>query len=125
MGKKYLIDTNVLIDAQMSRLPKESLSFLTNVIDQNFTVSFITRIEFLGYKDITKSSEDFISLASVIGIDDSIVDTCIHLRRTRKIKIPDAIIAATSLTHNLTLITRNTSDFYNILNLKLIDPYNL
>lgn len=81
MEQKYLIDTNVLIDAQMNRLPKEGLSFLTETINENFTVSFVTRIEFLGYKEVKKSSEDFISLASVIGIDDSIIDILYFFRK--------------------------------------------
>ncbi len=42
-----------------------------------------------------------------------------------KIKLPDAIIAATALVYDLFLISRNTGDFKNINYLKLIDPYNL
>ncbi len=51
MGKKYLIDTNSLIDAQMKKLPENGLAFLADVINENFTISFITCIEFLGYRD--------------------------------------------------------------------------
>ena len=77
MEQKFLIDTNVLIDAQINRLPKESLSFLAKIINENFTISFITKIEFLGYRDVPKSSEEFISLASVIGVEESVIDKCI------------------------------------------------
>ena len=48
MGQKYLIDTNVLIDAQMSRLSDKALDFLAKAIDENFIISFITQIEYLG-----------------------------------------------------------------------------
>ncbi len=34
-----------------------------------------------------------------------------EIRKTNRIKLPDAIIYATALVNNLTLITRNTSDF--------------
>lgn len=64
MGQKYLIDTNSLIDAQMKKLPKNGLAFLADAINQDFTVSFITYIEFLGYKDATQATKDFIALAS-------------------------------------------------------------
>jgi len=122
MGQKYLIDTNVLIAAQMNRLSSQGLNFLAKVINENFTVSFITQIEYLGYKDINKDSEEFISLANVIGIDQSIIQSCIDLRKNHKIKLPDAIIAATALTRDLILVTNNEKDFLGIRNLDVINP---
>ena len=125
MGKKYLIDTNVLIDAQMNRLPGKGLDFLAKVINDDFIISFITLIEYLGYKNISKSSEDFISLANVIETDKLIIQSCIDLRKNYKIKLPDAIIAATAFTRNLTLVTNNEKDFVQIQNLFVINPHSL
>ena len=39
------------------------------------------------------------------------------------IKLPDAIIAATALVYDLTLISRNVSDFKNIEGLKVLNPF--
>ena len=125
MGQKYLIDTNSLIDAQMKRIPPKGLLFLANAINENFTISFVTYIEFLGYKNISKASEEYINLATVIEIDKQIIDACVALRKKHKIKLPDAIIAATAIVYDLTLITRNTHDFKNIKALKTIDPHNI
>ena len=125
MGKKYLIDTNVLIDAQMNRLSSNGLDFLAKVINEDFMISFITLIEYLGYKNISKSSEEFISLADVIETDKLIIHTCIDLRKNYKIKLPDAIIAATALTRNLTLVTNNEKDFMHIYNLFVLNPHSL
>ena len=125
MGTGYLIDTNVLIDAQIGRLTPIGKHYLSKIIDTDFTVSFITYIEFLGYKDISKSSEDFIALAKVIEIDSSIINACITLRREKSIKLPDAIIAATALAKDLVLVTRNVGDFKNILDLNIINPFEL
>jgi hypothetical protein len=36
MGQRYLTDTNVLIDAQMNRLPQKGLDFLAKVINERF-----------------------------------------------------------------------------------------
>jgi predicted nucleic acid-binding protein len=125
MGKKFLIDTNTLIDAQTKRLPESGLQFLAEVINEDFTVSFITYIEFLGYKDATKATADFISLANVIQINKLIIDTCVTLRKTRRIKLPDAIIAATAIVLGYTLITNNEKDFTNIQGLEITNPMNL
>ena len=125
MGKKFLIDTNTIIDAQMKKLPQEGLIFLADIINDDFTISFITYIEFLGYKDVTKASEDFIALADVIEINKEIIDTCISLRKIRNIKLPDAIIAATALVYKLTIVSHNSSDFQNIKGLSVIDPYSV
>ena len=56
----------------------------------------------------------FISNADVITLDDKIVDKVIELKRNKIIKLPDAIIGASALLNNLTLITRNTNDFDKI-----------
>ena len=125
MGQKYLIDTNILIDAQMMRLPNQGLNFLAKAINDNFIISFITLIEYLGYKNISKASEEFISMANVIETDKVIIQTCIDLRKNYKIKLPDAIIAATALTRNLTLVTANEKDFTIIQNLIVINPHSL
>lgn len=125
MVNKYLIDTNILIDAQMKKLPEKGIKFLTDIINQDFTVSFITYIEFLGYKDISQAIKDFITMADVIEINKTIIDTCITLRKTQSIKLPDAIIAATAIVFNLVLISRNTSDFKNVPNLQVINPHLL
>lgn len=122
MEQKYLIDTNVLIGAQMNSLPEAGMKFMAEIIDKEFTVSFITYIEFLGYKGVTQETEDFIALANVLEINKEIIQTCINLRKSKVVKLPDAIVAATALVSDLTRTTRNVSDFKNIPGLKIINP---
>ena len=83
MAAKYLIDTNSLIDAQTRKLPEKGLAFLADAINDQFTVSFVTYIEFLGYKDVTQANKDFITLATLIEINKDIIDACIELRKTQ------------------------------------------
>jgi len=125
MAKKFLIDTNVLIDAQRKILPRTGSLFLKQIIDKEFIISFVTYIEVLGYKAATPSMEEFISLATVLEIDKSIINASISIRKNHNIKLPDVIIAATALVNDYTLITRNTSDFKGIKNLQTINPYKL
>jgi predicted nucleic acid-binding protein len=69
--------------------------------------------------------EEFISLADVVEIDKLIIQNCVDLRRNCKIKLPDAIIAATALTRNFILITNNEKDFAQIPSLTVINLYSL
>ena len=61
----------------------------------------------------------------MLEISPEVITQCVMLRKSKKIKIPDAIIAATAIVYKLTLITRNISDFKNIAGLIMIDPYNM
>ena len=122
---KYLVDTNSIIDAQIGRIPEKGLQFLGDVINENFIISFITYIEVLGYKDVSQATQGFMELADVIEINKTIINACIELRKRKKIKLPDAIIAATALVNNLTLISRNTKDLEDISGLTCINPYEL
>ena len=55
---------------------------------------------------------------------DEIVDLTIDIRRQSKIKLPDAVIAATSLNNNLILITRNDKDLKDIKGLEIYNPFS-
>ena len=61
----------------------------------------------------------------VIYIDEEVVLKVISIRQTRKMKLPDAIIAATALIHDCMLITRNISDFSGLPGLVFLDPLDL
>ncbi len=43
------------------------------------------------------------------------------LQRGISVPIPDLMIAAVALVHNLTLVTHNTADFHNVPGLRLVD----
>lgn len=56
---------------------------------------------------------------------DMVDNTINQTRQQYRIKLPDAVIAATSLVYDLALITHNIADFINVQGLKVIDPYRL
>lgn len=66
----------------------------------------------------------FINDASVIELEKPIKLKTADIRKVHKIMLPDAIIAATALVYDLTLISRNISDFKDINDLKLINPWD-
>lgn len=86
----------------------------------------INKIELLGFKGPEAEMQilrDFVNSSQVISLTEEIVTKTIELRIQHKIKLPDAIIASTSLIHGLSLITRNQSDFTNIEGLVCINPH--
>ena len=126
MGTRYLIDTNTLSDYFGEKLPLNGLDFIDILVNENPQISVMTRIESLSY--LTPQIEtfrSFVNYSTVFDLTEDIIVRTIALRRSRRIKIPDAIIAATALEYDLTLITHNTSDFAGIPNLKLLDAHSL
>lgn len=75
---------------------------------------------FNGEEDELKSLADFIALTSIVFVDDAIADKTIELRKAYRIKLPDAIIAATALVYGLVLVTRNTDDFKILMGLPVL-----
>nr|NQU93024.1 type II toxin-antitoxin system VapC family toxin [Bacteroidota bacterium] len=123
-GTKKLLDTNILIYLSKKEL---SLSDIASAEDELY-ISVITYMESLGHVFETRTEETIITELcnnlNVIALSDGIVKKVIEIRKFKKIKLPDAIILATVLTQNLTLITRNTNDFTNINDdLMLFDPF--
>ena len=123
MGKRYLIDSNVLIEFVGNLLPQEAHKLIVDIIDTDFNLSFINKIEVLGHSLADDSWINFVNQATVINVDDDIIEQAILVRKRHKIKLPDALIAATALVNDLVLLTRNTSDFKNIESLKLENPW--
>jgi predicted nucleic acid-binding protein len=126
MEQGYLIDTNVIIDNFGNKLSEKAKTFL---FDVELTISVITRIEVLGWlnasKELLKPIYEFMEIVNIMPMDEIVILKTIEIRQNKKIALGDAIIAATALVNDLSLITRNISDFKNIDRLKVIDPYNL
>ncbi|MFN3489931.1 MAG: type II toxin-antitoxin system VapC family toxin [Emticicia sp.] len=100
-------------------------AFVENVINESFNVSVINRIEVLGHESATQDLTDFMNLANTYQLTEIIEKQTISLRKQKKIKLPDAIIAATALVHNFIIISRNVKDFTNIEGLNYVNPYEL
>jgi predicted nucleic acid-binding protein len=128
MEQRYLIDSNAVIDYMSGELPNDGMMFMNTVINSIPVISIISKIEVLGYNTSQEAYQlllDFIEDSTVIKLSESIVNKTISLRREYKIKIPDAIIAATAIENKMLLITRNTKDFIKIQGLVIIDPHKL
>jgi predicted nucleic acid-binding protein len=125
--ERYLIDNNVISNYFSNAFPERSSNFLANIIDKVPNLSIITKIEALSWVNPNIAKENivrlFVNSSNIIALSDSIVEKCIEIRRNHKIKTPDAIIAATAIIYDFTLLASD-SDFDCIPNLKIINPFD-
>lgn len=125
MGKRYLLDINMVLDYMGNKLPGKVKNLIAKVIDEEINLSVINKIELLGFSKVEQDLIDFVACSNIQPMDDAIVDKTIEVRSLYKIKLPDAVIAATALQNGLVLVSHNTKDFKNIQGLEVIDPYGL
>jgi len=130
VGINYIWDTNTAIYYLQQQFPKDGEKFIDeSLINSQPCFSVITEIELLCWKTTNERDmellQNFIYDAMVIELNSPIKHKTADIRKAYKIKLHDAIIAASSLVYGLPLITRNISDFINIDGLRLIDPFNL
>lgn len=127
MGE-YLIDNNIISKYFSGLLSEKAMLFAGRVIDATPNISVITQIEALSWKHPEKEKEQIISSfikdSIIIPLTPEIVKVCVNLKRSRKIKTPDAIIAATAIQNNMVLISAD-KDFANINDLRSVHPDDL
>lgn len=128
MGIKYLWDTNTVIYYLQQLFPPDAEKFMDDILkDGQPIISAITEIELLCWKSATEKDlsllHNFINDASVIELEQSIKLKAATIRKAHRIKLPDAIIAATAIVYDLTLLSRNVSDFINIDGLKIVNSW--
>jgi hypothetical protein len=108
-----------------NRLPDKAKSLIAKIIDDEINLSVINKIELLGFSGVEQDLVDFVACSNIHPMDNSVVDKTIQLRSLYRIKLPDAIIAASALINNLVLVSRNTKDFKAIENLRVVNPYEM
>ena len=129
MGKRYLLDSNTVIDYIAGLYSEKAVQWLNQLIDEEMNVSVISKIEVLSFDPDKDDSYpilvDFFEVSNVFELTDDIVSKTIEIRQKQKIKLPDAVIASTALVKKMILVTRNTKDFKNIFDLEVMNPYEI
>lgn len=129
MGIDYIWDTNSVIYFLQNQLTKKATDFLEKFQEDKIPIiSVITEIELLCWNTTSKKDllviESFIKDSHVVELNNSIKYKTAELRRDYKIKLPDAIIAASTIINDNTLITRNIKDFESIKDIKLLNIWD-
>ena len=103
-GNSLFVDSNVILylisgDATIAEL----------LNGKHVLISFSTELELLWFEDLIEEEstkiQEFIDDSTVTDINAEIKKLVISLRKNYKLKLPDSIIAASALYHNLPLIT--------------------
>ncbi len=116
-GTKYLVDTNFIIHLTHQKYWVEPF------LDVKINVSFITKMELLGVFSISKghksNMKSLLDDCQIIELNQEIKYLAIDLKQKYKLKLADAIIAATAIYLELPFITSD-GDFKSIKELELI-----
>ncbi len=120
-GNRFLLDTNIILYI----LGGDEI-IAHYLFDKILYTSIICEIELLSFKFITSKEEaeikSFLKEFRIISIDQPVKDLAIILRKRYSLKIPDSIIAATSVNLGIPLVTSDKGlksvsalqiDFYN------------
>ncbi len=110
MNGKFLLDTNAVVG-----LLKGNASLIQTLQAATWVgISVITELEFLSFPDLSTTDESlfqqFKSRVEVIDLqasDDKLLTRIIEIRRSGKVKLPDAIIAAMTIESNATLLSQD------------------
>lgn len=103
-GDRIVVDTSLIVN--LFNGVKEVQELIT---DRSLFVSIISEIEVLSFPDLTAKDtlliKDFLSECYIVDIEPVIKDITIRIRSKFKVKLPDAVIAATAIYFDLPLFT--------------------
>jgi len=126
MGQRILADSNCVIDYLDNKLPENAIVLLESA---QIELSIINKIELLAWHAASSEQinilQGFINICLIHSLSEAIILKTIEIRKNFLLKLPDAIIAATALTHTLTLYSRNLSDFKKVPGLTIINPHTM
>ena len=103
-GNKLFVDTNILI------FLLKGDPDITKILDgKELIISVITELELKSFPKISdkelKVIDDLIDECQVINLNQEVKKLAIEIRRTHNLKLPDAIIAASSYYSKLPIFT--------------------
>lgn len=129
MGARFLINSNAIIKLLAGRLPPATSTWLDEAVARRLVAySVINRIEVLSWPAASpadmQAATDWLAANQGLPLSKPVAATTINLRRSYQRKLPDAVIAATALIHQLPVITRDGAGFRAITGLAVLDPHD-
>jgi len=111
MGKsRFFLDSNVIIDTLNRKL--DLLAFLDDFPDCEVFINLIVELEVLSKNDMSKREEAearaLLNSFKWAEIDKPARDLAVQIRRAKALRLPDALIAATAITLNATVLSNDS-----------------
>lgn len=121
-GKRYLLDTNAIV-----ALLKGHSTFHTELQTSEWVgVSVISQLEFLAFSKLTDADRllfaEFLERVERVDLSSrntSLLETILQIRQIHRLKLPDAIIAASAIQNDAVLVTEDT-DFKTMTGLRVV-----
>ena len=117
-GENVFVDTNIIVYLISGHQNAAKLLF-----NKELHFSFITEIELLSFKKLTKREETVTKQILADGLvfqsDSHITSLATRIRLNHGLEVPDAIIVATAIRFNLPLISAD-KDLSKVSDLQLI-----
>ncbi|MHB1128243.1 MAG: type II toxin-antitoxin system VapC family toxin [Bacillota bacterium] len=134
-SSKYAVDTNIII--YVLKGVGKAIEIMEQFEEDGADVYFSTIVEAELFSFHELNSEQkarirgILEIGEIIDVDSETALKAAELRAfsrkvyQRKLKLPDAIIAATALLHSAILVTRNFDDFSHLVDygLSIWDPF--
>lgn len=107
-----LVDTDIFIDhlrgARQLKPGRHRLHY-----------SVITRAELFAGNTATNLTVELLAPLRELVVDRAVAETAGRVAREFGLRLPDALIAATAVEHDLGLVTRNSKDFAGVRGLRI------
>jgi predicted nucleic acid-binding protein len=121
-----VFNSNILICHLNDALSPSVLTQVEVWITEGAVISVMSRIDELGYPQTADQLQQAMCLLAYfeeIPLREPVGQRMITLRQQYRIRLPDALIAATALDRGFPLVTRNTQDFRTINGLIILNPF--
>ena len=122
-GRRYLLDTNAIITLLQGN---KQISQLLNKADW-LGISIISQIEFLSFPELSSADQQlfnqFIQRVEVVDLEstnDALMSKIIEIRQQFRLKLPDAVIAATAIHNSASVVTADKT-FSKVDGLSVVD----
>ena len=118
----FVLDTNTIIyyaagediAVRFFKAHENSLLYIPSIV----------AAEYLSYPSLTPEAiaafKQFSSQTAILNLDFSLAELAAAIKRNYKVKLDDAIVAASAILTGSSLVTRNARDFRNIKGLQLL-----
>lgn len=133
-GDKYVIDTNIVIGTMQGIIEVANFMEKVEVNQSQVLYSVIVEAELFSSHLLTEEDKvnlrQLLNMGEIIDVDSEVALKAAQLRALsrelcqRRMKLPDALVAATAVLHSATLVTRNIDDFKHLRQhgLRLYNP---